>query len=102
MSTKTIILSSTRSLRLGHSCSPITPQSYGNSPPSISRIAGVIPLTPLNTTFIAILDEKTRSECLKELSNPQTFLSDVTINAFGVGFKMVHRIGNFIRSKYNL
>ncbi|KAI6650547.1 hypothetical protein LOD99_7598 [Oopsacas minuta] len=40
-------------------------------------------LIPLNATFVRILDEKVRDDCRKELSNDKTFLSDVTINAFG-------------------
>ncbi|KAI6650548.1 hypothetical protein LOD99_7598 [Oopsacas minuta] len=44
-------------------------------------------LIPLNATFVRILDEKVRDDCRKELSNDKTFLSDVTINAFGVLIK---------------
>ena len=33
-----------------------------------------------------ILSEEVRSKCIQELSNPNTFLSDTTINAFSVSY----------------
>ncbi|KAI6662046.1 hypothetical protein LOD99_9633 [Oopsacas minuta] len=54
---------------------------------SMAGLSAAKALIPLNVTFVRILDEKVRDDCLKELSNDKTFLNDVTINAFGVLIK---------------
>ena len=51
---------------------------------SLAILSGVVPLSPLKVLPETVLDEKARSQCLKELLNPHTFLSDITINAFSV------------------
>ena len=75
-------------LQPDHSHSPALLRPFPDtSPASIIKLSGAIPLSPLNVKFITILNEKVRKECLRELSNPNTFLSDVTINAFGVSLR---------------
>ena len=49
----------------------------------LAKLSGAIPLSPLKVET-RILDESTRTKCLKELDNPRTFLSDITMNAFSV------------------
>ena len=51
---------------------------------SLAILSGVVPLTPLKVLPVTVLDKKARSQCLKELLNPHTFLSDITINTFSV------------------
>ena len=53
---------------------------------SLVTQSGVIPLSLLKVEF-RVLGEVTRTQCLKELDNPKTFLSDITMNAFSVSFK---------------
>ena len=50
----------------------------------LAILSGVVPLSPLKVLPVTVLDEKERIQCLKELLNPNTFLSDITINAFSV------------------
>ena len=72
-----------------------SPEPIFNSPSeSLTNLSGAIPLTPLKVQFIKILSDNVRDKCLRELSDPNTFLTDVTINAFGVSFISI--IHNFV------
>ena len=68
-----------------HSITPSSPQSVLEAPQgSIAELLRASPLVPLNVSFMRVLDDKLREDCLKELSDPNTFLTDTTVNAFGV------------------
>ena len=54
---------------------------------SLAKLANAKEINPLSTTLITtILNENTRSRSLLELSDKNTFLSDISINAFCVSF----------------
>ena len=58
---------------------PSSSQSVLEEPQgSIAELFRASPLIPLNVSFMRVLDDKVREDCLKELSNPNTSLSDVT------------------------
>ena len=51
----------------------------------LAQLANAKEIFPLPTVITGqILDEKTRSRCLLELSDENTFLTDISINAFCV------------------
>ena len=51
---------------------------------TLAELAGARTIFPIPTTPPPILSEKVKATCLAELSNPHTFLSDVTVNSFCV------------------
>ena len=60
--------------------------TYDKSELTLAELTGVKPISPIPLTVSTIISETVRSSCLAELSNPNTFLSDVTINAFCVSY----------------
>ena len=70
----------------------LQPESTSKPQPdhvSLAQLSNSKVLKPLPVTITRVLDEKIRSRCLLELSDENTFLTDITINAFSA-FKWIN------------